>query len=45
LPSSREAATRGLPGALGLPLWVIGVLVLAAGAYFVVTACRQSRRK
>jgi len=45
LPSSREAATRGLPGALGLPLWVLGVLVMAAGAYFVVTACRQLRRK
>ena len=45
LPSSREAATRGFPGALGLPLWVLGVLVMAAGTYFVVTACRQLRRK
>ena len=45
LPSSREAATRGLPGALGLPLWVIDVLVMAASAYFVVVACRQLRRK
>jgi len=45
LRSSREPATRGLPGALGLPLWVIGVLVLAAGACFVATACRQLRPK
>lgn len=45
LPSGREAAVLGLPGALGLPTWVLGAVLMVSGGCFIVMAWRQLRRK
>jgi len=45
LPSGREAAALGLPGALGLPVWVLGAVLMVLGSCFIVMAWRQLRRK
>lgn len=40
-PVGRQSMTRGITGALGLPVWAVGVLLLVFGVYLVVTGVRM----
>lgn len=41
-PIGRQSMTRGLTGALGLPVWVVGILLLAFGVFLIVNGVRMS---
>jgi Na+/alanine symporter len=40
-PIGRHSMTRGITGALGLPVWVVGVLLLAFGVFLIVNGVRM----
>jgi Na+/alanine symporter len=40
-PIGRHSMTRGITGALGLPVWAVGLLLLVFGVYLIVSGVRM----
>lgn len=40
-PIGRHTMTRGITGALGPPVWLVGILVLAFGVFLIVSGVRM----